>query len=86
LPALRQAVQKCRGCDLYKNATQAVFGEIITPSARNGSKASIMMIGEQPGDREDVEGFLGLDVSPAQILGFCKWALEAIIMAPIRRG
>ena len=56
LPVLRQAVQKCRGCDLYKNATQAVFGEIITPSERNGSKAAIMMIGEQPGDREDMEG------------------------------
>jgi uracil-DNA glycosylase family protein len=56
LPVLRQAVQKCRGCDLYKNATQAVFGEIITPSPRNGSQASIMMIGEQPGDREDLEG------------------------------
>ena len=56
LPVLRQAVQRCRGCDLYKNATQAVFGEIITPSERNGSKAAIMMIGEQPGDREDMEG------------------------------
>ena len=56
LPVLRQAVQRCRGCDLYKNATQAVFGEIITPSERNGSKAAIMMIGEQPGDREDLEG------------------------------
>jgi uracil-DNA glycosylase family protein len=56
LPVLREAVQKCRGCDLYKNATQAVFGEIVSPSPRNGSRASIMMIGEQPGDREDIEG------------------------------
>jgi DNA polymerase len=56
LPVLRRAVQGCRGCDLYKNATQAVFGEIVTPSGGRESKASIMMIGEQPGDREDLEG------------------------------
>ncbi len=56
LPLLRKAVQECRGCDLYKNATQAVFGEIITPSTRGESKPSIMMIGEQPGDHEDQEG------------------------------
>ena len=51
LPVLRQAVQQCRGCDLYKKATQAVFGEIVSPSRRGQSKAAIMMIGEQPGDR-----------------------------------
>ncbi len=56
LPILREAVQKCCGCELYKNATQAVFGEIVTASSRGQSKAAIMMIGEQPGDREDTEG------------------------------
>jgi DNA polymerase len=56
LPVLRQAVQQCRGCDLYRKATQAVFGEIVSPSGRGQSKAAIMMIGEQPGDREDLEG------------------------------
>jgi DNA polymerase len=49
LPAMSQAAQGCRGCDLYANATQAVFGE-----GRAG--ADVMLIGEQPGDREDVEG------------------------------
>jgi len=48
-PKLREAVQDCRGCPLYLGATQAVFGE----GPRN---ARIMLIGEQPGDREDVEG------------------------------
>lgn len=49
LSALRDAVQACRGCPLYRHATQAVFGE--------GSKtAHIMMIGEQPGDAEDRAG------------------------------
>lgn len=49
LTALRRAADGCRGCDLYKNATQTVFGE--------GPKRSrIMLIGETPGDREDVEG------------------------------
>ena len=56
LPVLREAVQKCRGCELYKNSTQAVFGEIVTPASHGQSKAAIMMIGEQPGDREDTEG------------------------------
>ena len=49
LPALREAVQTCRGCDLYRNATQAVFGE----GART---AEVMLVGEQPGDAEDREG------------------------------
>ena len=49
LPAMAEAAQGCRGCDLYANATQAVFGE-----GRAG--ADVMMIGEQPGDREDIEG------------------------------
>jgi uracil-DNA glycosylase len=49
LKALREAVQHCRGCDLYKNATQAVFGE-------GPRDASVLMLGEVPGDREDIEG------------------------------
>jgi len=54
---LREAVQGCRGCDIYRHATQAVFGEIDAPGAAgNASRASLMMIGEQPGDREDKEG------------------------------
>ena len=49
LPALREAVQRCQGCGLYAFATQAVFGE----GPRN---AELMLVGEQPGDREDVAG------------------------------
>ena len=49
LPALREAAQGCRGCQLYKNATQAVFGE----GRRN---AEVMLVGEQPGDQEDKAG------------------------------
>jgi len=49
LPKLRTAVQDCRGCTLYANATQAVFGE--------GPKAAkLFVIGEQPGDAEDRAG------------------------------
>jgi DNA polymerase len=59
LPVLREAVQACHGCDLYRNATQAVFGEIEaereSPNPRPHS-AQLMLIGEQPGDREDLEG------------------------------
>jgi uracil-DNA glycosylase family protein len=49
LPALREAVQGCRGCDLYKNATQAVFGE-------GAAHAEVVLVGEQPGDTEDLGG------------------------------
>ena len=46
LASLRAAAHSCKGCDLYKNATQTVFGE--------GPKdASVMFVGEQPGDVED---------------------------------
>ncbi len=49
LPALREAVQGCRGCQLYANATLAVFGE--------GTRtAALMLVGEQPGDQEDRSG------------------------------
>jgi len=56
LPILTSAVQQCRGCDLYQNATQAVFGELETGATPAQPKVSIMMIGEQPGDHEDKEG------------------------------
>src|ERR671935_143454 len=49
LSTLARAAEDCKGCDLYRNATQTVFGE-----GRAGSR--IMLVGEQPGDREDVEG------------------------------
>ncbi len=49
LPQLRKAVQDCRGCDLYRDATQAVFGE-------GPRGADLVLVGEQPGDREDREG------------------------------
>ena len=56
LPVLRKAVQNCRGCDLYRHATQAVFGELETGLDATKPKVSIMLIGEQPGDSEDKEG------------------------------
>jgi uracil-DNA glycosylase len=46
---LRAAVHECRACDLYEGATQAVFGE-------GAAHAQVMLVGEQPGDREDQEG------------------------------
>ncbi len=49
LRALADAVQECRGCELYRDATQAVFGE-------GPQVAELMLVGEQPGDREDVVG------------------------------
>lgn len=49
IDALEDAAQGCRGCDLYKTATQAVFGE-------GPPTASIVLVGEQPGDQEDRQG------------------------------
>jgi uracil-DNA glycosylase family protein len=49
LRTLQAAAHACRGCDLYKRATQVVFGE--------GPKAArVMFVGEQPGDQEDRQG------------------------------
>jgi uracil-DNA glycosylase family protein len=47
--ALREAAPSCKGCELYKDATQTVFGE-GPPNAR------VVLVGEQPGDQEDRQG------------------------------
>jgi DNA polymerase len=49
LATLRKAAAECRGCPLYRDATQTVFGEGPTG-------APIMLVGEQPGDEEDRAG------------------------------
>lgn len=49
LSSLRKAAEVCEGCELYKHATQTVFGS----GARS---APMMLVGEMPGDQEDVEG------------------------------
>ena len=49
LKALREAAQGCRGCHLHEHATQTVFGE-------GPARASIVLVGEMAGDREDREG------------------------------
>ena len=49
LKALREAENKCRRCDLWKHATQAVPGE-------GPARAQLMLVGEQPGNDEDLKG------------------------------
>jgi uracil-DNA glycosylase len=49
LPDLRDAVQRCRACDLWARATQGVFGE-------GKRSAKFIFVGEQPGDQEDQQG------------------------------
>src|SRR6476469_9621621 len=49
LESLHAAARSCEGCDLYKNATQTVFGE-------GAEHANILLVGEQPGDMEDRQG------------------------------
>ncbi len=49
LPKLREAAATCRACPLWRTGSQTVFGEGL-------KRARLMLVGEQPGDREDVEG------------------------------
>ena len=49
LKSLREAAEHCQGCDLYKNATQTVFGE-------GPRRAPLILLGEVPGDEEDNQG------------------------------
>jgi DNA polymerase len=49
LRSLKVAAAQCQGCDLYQRATQVVFGE-------GRVHASLFLVGEQPGDREDQQG------------------------------
>jgi uracil-DNA glycosylase family protein len=49
LPGLRDAAAGCQACDLHRTGTQTVFGE-------GAAHARVMFVGEQPGDREDIEG------------------------------
>jgi uracil-DNA glycosylase len=49
LPRLREAAAGCTACPLHETGTQTVFGEGL-------KRARLMLIGEQPGDREDIEG------------------------------
>ena len=49
LDVLREASCSCRGCSLYEHATQTVFGD-------GARRASLMLVGEQPGDKEDLTG------------------------------
>jgi uracil-DNA glycosylase len=49
LAALGAAAERCQGCDLYLRATQVVFGA-------GAKRATMMLVGEQPGDKEDLEG------------------------------
>ena len=49
VPAMTRACQACRGCELYQEATQAVFGA-------GPARARLMLVGEMPGDEEDRTG------------------------------
>src|SRR6185503_19459243 len=49
LSAWREAAAHCRACDLWKNATQTVFGD-------GRRTAKVVFVGEQPGDKEDIAG------------------------------
>src|SRR4029079_19342786 len=86
MSAIRRQAEACRRCDLWKHATQTVFGE----GPRSGAR--IMLVGEQPGDAEYLEGkpFVGpagqllrhaledagIDLSEVSLrnaVNHCKW-------------
>lgn len=72
LSRLGEAAGECRGCPLWKDATQTVFGG-------GPASAELMLVGEQPGDREDLEGkpFVG----PAGRISPRRWTRPASIRA-----
>ncbi len=49
LSSLRRAARDCKACDLWRRGTQTVFGE-------GAARADVVLVGEQPGDQEDVQG------------------------------
>ncbi|HWL30078.1 MAG TPA: UdgX family uracil-DNA binding protein [Burkholderiaceae bacterium] len=76
IEALREGAQRCRDCPIGEHATQAVFGE-------GPLKARLMLVGEQPGDREDLQGrpFVGpaghlLDTAMEQL----GWPRDALYL------
>ena len=62
LRTAKQAAADCKGCDLYRRATQTVFGE-------GRADAIVVFVGEQPGDAEDLAGkpFVG-PAHPSSVL------------------
>jgi Uracil DNA glycosylase superfamily len=77
LAGLERAAAGCRGCDLYVNATQTVFGD-------GDADARVVLMGEQPGDQEDRQGkpFVG----PAGKLLDRAWRMpESTVPAPTSR-
>src|ERR687897_820378 len=76
LPSLRTAAADCKACPLWRTGTQTVFGE-------GARRADIMLVGEQPGDREDRAGrpFVGpaggqldrRDVYVTNVVKHFKW-------------
>lgn len=56
LDEARRQAEGCRRCDLWANATRTVFGEGLPPAERAGAGPRLMLVGEQPGDREDRAG------------------------------
>jgi DNA polymerase len=91
LRALAAAARGCQGCDLYRNASQTVFG-------RGPADATLMLVGEQPGDQEDRAGrpFVGpagkiLDDALAQVgidrsAAYVTNAVKHFKFVPAERG
>src|SRR5262249_50039136 len=67
LGELKTAAAHCQGCDLYRHATQTVFG-------RGSAEARIVFIGQQPGDQEDLQG--------APFVGRAREVLESGLAKP----
>lgn len=72
IPNLQRSAHDCKACELWRNATQTIFGE-------GPSRARVMLVGEQPGDQEDRQGhpFVG----PAG-----RFLDEALVEAGVNRS
>jgi hypothetical protein len=73
LKELARQAQDCKNCDLWRNATQTVFGD-------GSPRAPIMLVGEQPGDQEDLQG----NLLSARLENYCKLHCEKQALIPSR--
>ena len=76
LPRLREAAAECKACNLWTRGTQTVFGE-------GERKATVMFVGEQPGDKEDLAGRLTLPTS-SNISNGCRVVSGGFMRSRIR--
>jgi hypothetical protein len=79
LKTLREEARHCRACHLWKNATQTVFGE-------GPQNAQMMLVGEQPGDKEDLAGKPFVGPAGLMLEGLCHQCRKTFQIRTARKN